>query len=78
MSNIRTENNMTKPDLGQCKVIKVSDIKVSPFNVRDQEVEPVTSEKFQELCDSIKTDGIIEPLVVRPSRRRRIRDNSRN
>jgi hypothetical protein len=68
MSNTRVDNEMTKSDLGHCKIVKVSDIKVSPFNVRDQEVEPITSEKFQELCDSIKTDGIIEPLVVRPSR----------
>jgi hypothetical protein len=62
----RAKSEMSNIDVGHCKVVKISDIEVSDLNVRDQEVEPPTSEKFQELCDSIKSDGLIEPIVVRP------------
>ena len=68
-SRVETEMKNQEPkDVGRCRIVKVSEIKVSDFNVRDQEVEPPTSEKFQELCDSIKSDGLIEPLIVRPAR----------
>ena len=59
---------MINIDTGKCKVLSIQDIQPSPFNARDQEIEPVTSEKFQELCRSLKSEGLVEPLVVRQIR----------
>jgi len=61
---------MTKSQIeiaGTCKILHLSKLRVSPFNARVQEQEPVTAEKFEELCESIRANGLIEPIVVRPT-----------
>lgn len=52
--------------VGTCRVVDISKLYVSPFNARQQENESKTSEGFVWLCNSIKTEGLIEPIVVRP------------
>ena len=62
----RSGTAMTKDLVGTCKVINLSQLEVSEFNARKQDLEPVNSEKFQELCNSIREDGLVEPIIVRP------------
>lgn len=50
---------------GEFKTVRVSDITPSFFNAREQNVESLESENFLELCDSIKRNGLVEPIVVR-------------
>jgi len=52
--------------IGTCKILHLSKLTVSPYNARIQGQEAATSEHFQELCESIKSNGLIEPIVVRP------------
>ena len=52
--------------LGSCNVIDVSKLFVSDLNSRFQKQESETSEAFQWLCDSIKSEGLVEPIIVRP------------
>src|SRR5215510_5538206 len=61
---------MMKPQrqiIGECKEVDISKLDVSPFNTRVQGEESETSEKFQELRQSIKSNGLIEPVIVRPA-----------
>jgi len=51
---------------GSCKIIDISKLFVSQFNARQQDQESTTSEGFTWLCNSIKSEGLIEPIVVRP------------
>lgn len=48
------------------KIVNMSELSISPFNARKQDEESPTSEMFQWLCQSIKIEGLLEPLVVRP------------
>ena len=61
-----TEELSKMPDIGVCKEILVSEIKPSKLNPREQN-EPVDSDDFVELCDSIMANGLIEPIIVRKS-----------
>lgn len=53
-----------KIDVGVCKTIDVAHTKPSKFNVRE-EPEDKDSDSFIELCDSIRANGLIEPIIVR-------------
>lgn len=53
-----------KIDVGVCKTIDVAHTKPSKFNVRE-EPEDKESDSFIELCDSIRANGLIEPIIVR-------------
>jgi len=51
---------------GTCRVVDVSKLFVSELNTRIQKEESPTSEAFVWLCNSIKSEGLVEPIVVRP------------
>ena len=51
---------------GSCKIIDLSKLFVSEFNARQQTQESTNSVAFKWLCDSIRSEGLIEPIVVRP------------
>jgi len=44
--------------------VKIEDIKFSPFNARKE----FAKDKLQELADSIKEKGVIEPIIVRKAK----------
>jgi len=50
---------------GHFRTVRVSDVTPSFFNAREQNMESLESENFLELCDSIRMNGLIEPIVVR-------------
>lgn len=52
-------------ELMTVKNVEVSNIINSKFNARDPELEADNNPDFIELCQSIKTNGLIEPLVIR-------------
>jgi hypothetical protein len=51
--------------MGVCKNIDISKIDVSEYNARDRKLEADNNPDFLEFCDSIKENGLIEPIVVR-------------
>jgi hypothetical protein len=53
--------------IGSCKIVDLDKLFVSDLNTRFQKEESPTSEAFKWLCDSIKSEGLVEPLVVRPA-----------
>lgn len=63
-NNKNKDGKPKMPDVGICKTIDIGKTKPSKFNVREQD-EDQDSEEFQELCESIKSNGLIEPVVVR-------------
>jgi hypothetical protein len=58
--------SLTKPIVGSCKIVDLSRLFVSTLNTRFQKQESPTGEAFEWLCNSIKSEGLVEPLVVRP------------
>jgi hypothetical protein len=56
----------TQKMMGSCKIVDVSKLFVSELNTRFQKDESPTSQAFVWLCNSIKSEGLVEPLVVRP------------
>jgi hypothetical protein len=56
----------TQKIVGSCKIVDVSKLFVSPLNTRFQKQESETSKAFVWLCNSIKSEGLVEPLIVRP------------
>lgn len=46
-------------------IVSISDVIPSSLNAREQDIESKDSQRFIELCDSIKSDGLLEPLIVR-------------
>ena len=60
-------NTVQNIEVGKCKLVDIRDVEVSPFNARDQEMEPTTGLEFEELCESLRSEGLVEPLVVRPT-----------
>lgn len=53
-------------EIGACKLVDLSKLFVSKFNARIQNEESLKGEAFEWLCNSIESEGLIEPLVVRP------------
>jgi hypothetical protein len=61
-----SEPESKKIEVGTCKTLDISEIKASKFNAREQK-EAMDSDDFVELCDSIRVNGLIEPIIVRKS-----------
>jgi len=45
----------------------ITDIPVSSISLRKNNPIPITSEELRELTDSIKLNGVVEPIIVRPT-----------
>src|SRR5215212_2228812 len=53
-------------EAGQYTKVPVSQLIPSLLNIRNEE-EDVASDDFRELCNSIRENGLIEPIIVRRS-----------
>jgi len=62
-----TSGSTSKIDVGVCRTVDVSEIKPSKYNARDQKLEKNDDQEFIDLCNSIRENGLIEPIVVRSS-----------
>lgn len=47
------------------RVVDVSSLKPSPFVVREQDLGSMINEEFGIFCESIKGDGLLNPMIVR-------------
>ena len=61
LSDNQTDNQQTLPSLGAVNILAIARIETNPFQPRTE----FDSEALQELSDSIKQQGIIQPITVR-------------